>query len=229
VLNLLISFASVFVGENARPNDLAMLPLPGVAAVCSIRRWRTSHILRATALLTVTVYGFLLFSRAPSQLEETVRALRALPNDFSQHSSSRHTNIDYRAISDTLAAVDGLRREFDRQQWQSQAGYTERLMGFFSATQTEFDTSGAPEYPSCGLSASDKKRYAELRQDGRVFIAINLLENERLMPTLTRELLSLLQQLGPDRVFVSIYENASMDLTVMHLRLLCKVSTCAET
>ncbi|KAG9099093.1 capsular associated protein [Ceratobasidium sp. 370] len=78
-------------------------------------------------------------------------------------------------------------------------------------------------YPSCELSTLDKERCSDLRGGGRIFVAINLLQNEELMPTLVRQLLVLLEELGPERVFVSIYENASMDLTVMHLRLLCMV------
>ncbi|KAG9122653.1 hypothetical protein FRC07_000878 [Ceratobasidium sp. 392] len=167
---------------------------------------------------------FLSFATPRTQLEKAVRILRALPNDFSHESQGgRNTELNEQAISETLATIDGLRHEFDRQEHQGQSGYLERLAGLFSTTRAGLVVANTETYPSCGLSALDKERYAELRQDRRIFVAINLLQNEGLMPTLVRELLALLEELGPERVFVSIYENASMDLTVMHLRLLCKI------
>jgi hypothetical protein len=212
--------------HDKKQSDLRMLPLPVVGAVYPVRRWRFPHILGATALLTVVAYGLLYSQALPTQVEKTVRAFRSLPNDFWQESSSRHTDVNPHAISSILATIDGLRHEFDRQERQ---GYTKWLVESFSAVRISFAFTRTPTYPSCGLSTSDKKRYAELRRGGRIFIAINLLQNEELMPTLAWELLALLQELGPERVFVSVYENASMDLTVMHLRLLCQVSRCAET
>jgi hypothetical protein len=198
-----------------------------------LRRWRLPYcsLLAAMALLSITSFTLLLLSdTGPTLLEETVRTLRSLPNDFARESSHRHavmTPADEQTIIDTLAVVDGLRPEFDKQQRQEQrthVSYGKWLLNSLSSARNALPLPGNRKYPSCGLSKAEKKRYAPLRRGGRIYIAINLLQNEELMPTLTRELLSLLRELGPDRAFVSIYENASMDLTVMHLRLLCTVS-----
>jgi len=217
--------------ERIGPKDLEMLALPGVHSFRSLRgRWRVSYLLIATAILATAAYTLLLHL-PETPVEAAVRALRALPNDFSQESDSRtgrSKQIDVQVITDTLAAVDGLRHEFDRQQRQSEAGYLARLLAPFSTTRSSVVVTSTPTYPSCGSSSSDRERYASLRQGGRIFIAINLLQNEELMPNLLRELPALLRKLGPERFIVSVYENASMDLTVMHLRLLCQVSLSAE-
>ncbi|KAG8746448.1 hypothetical protein FRC10_004887 [Ceratobasidium sp. 414] len=205
--------------------DLEMLSVPGTGAIRSWRRWKRPYIFGATALLAITAYTFLLsFATPETQLEQAVRALRELPNDFSRESRGiRHTELDVQTIVDTFATIDSLRHEFERQERQSQLGYLERFKTSLSAARTALVVANTDTYPSCKLPASDKKRYSDLQSGGRVFVAINLLQNEDLMPTLVRQLLALLEELGPERVFVSIYENASMDLTVMHLRLLCKV------
>ncbi|KAG8693015.1 hypothetical protein FRC08_009376 [Ceratobasidium sp. 394] len=212
-------------GDN-KPRELEMLPVPASAAIRSWRRWKRSYIFGVTAaLLTITAYTLLLSLTTPhTQLEKTVRALRALPNDFLHESHGiQDVRPDIQAIADTFATIDGLRHEFERQERQSRLGYLERFMASFSASRNALVVPNTVAYPSCELSAPDKERYSDLRRDGRIFIAINLLQNEELMPTLVRQLLTLLEVLGPGRAFVSIYENASMDLTVMHLRLLCKV------
>ncbi|KAG8729044.1 capsular associated protein [Ceratobasidium sp. 428] len=204
-----------------------MLPTPATGAIRSCRRWRRLYtlVVVVTTCFTVAAYTFFFSSTTPrTHLERTVRELRGLPNDFSLESQAvRHAKPNAWTITETLAAIDGLRHEFDKQERQGQMGYLERLAMSFSAGRNVLAVANPATYPSCGLSAEDKERYSELRQGGRVFVAINLLQNEELMPTLARQLLTLLEELGPARVFVSIYENASMDLTVMHLRLLCKV------
>lgn len=216
------------LGGAEEQRDLEMLVRPSVRAVrFSVRRWKVSYLL-TTALLSTTAYTLLFFSTSPpSQLEKTVQALRILPNNFYQESkisSDIASKADLQTLTDTLAVVDSLRHEFDRQERQRNEGYISRLVSTFSAARVALVVTSAPLHPSCGLSDSDQERYTSLRQGGRIFVAINLLQNEELMSTLSRELIALLQALGPERVFVSVYENASMDLTVMHLRLLCKVS-----
>ncbi|QRV81156.1 alpha-1,3-mannosyltransferase CMT1 [Ceratobasidium sp. AG-Ba] len=205
-----------------------MPSVPGVGAVrSSWRRWRRTYIFAATAISTIVAYILFLSLTTPqTQLERTVRALRALPNDFASSSVGvRHKRPDAKKITNTLAVVDSLRYEFDRQDRQHESNYMKWLTSSFSAARTALRVE--PLYPSCTRpAASDLK---ELRQTGRVFIAVNLLQNEELMPTLTRQLLALSEVLGPERLFVSIYENASMDLTVMHLRLLCKILDAAGT
>lgn len=214
--------------EPATRYDPEMHFLLGVPAMRLTRRWRLLYLMIGTALLGICAYTLLLFSIVtPTQLERTVRGLRAVPNDFVQESNTKKEFItagDEKIIVDTIAAVDGLRFEFNRQQQETPVGWMEWLSAPLSLARDALPVSSARKYPSCGLSEADKMRYTSLKRGGRIFIAINLLDNEELMPTLTRELLALLRELGPDRFFVSIYENGSMDLTVMQLRLLCKVS-----
>lgn len=57
----------------------------------------------------------------------------------------------------------------------------------------------------------------------RVMVALNLHNNEDVMPHMVRQLLHLVAQLGPQRAFVSIYESGSTDRTPAYLELLAGV------
>ncbi|KAJ2094304.1 hypothetical protein GGI09_005479 [Coemansia sp. S100] len=46
-----------------------------------------------------------------------------------------------------------------------------------------------------------------------VFIAINLYNNEQILPNMATQLLALADRLGHDRIFISVYENGSKDKT----------------
>ncbi|CAE6481042.1 unnamed protein product [Rhizoctonia solani] len=203
-----------------------MLPLPAYASSTLKRRWRISylHLISATVILGLSAYTLLLFySRTPTYLQKEVQHLRNIPNDFSQLSSRKGGVIDEDVLKETMAVVNNLRVEFNRQEREKEAGqgWTHWFLSPFSITRDALVVSSTHAYPSCPTRLDE--RYTSALYSKRTFIAINLLQNEELMPTLTRELVALIRVLGPDRVFVSIYENASMDLTVMHLRLLCKV------
>ncbi|KAL5638899.1 hypothetical protein ACGC1H_003307 [Rhizoctonia solani] len=200
-----------------------MLPLP---TYTTKRRCRVSHLhlLTGTALFGLCAYTLLLFSsQTRTHLGQQVQHLRSLPSDFTQTSSRQGGVIDEDVLVETLATVDGLRTEFDRQEkeYESRKGWPNWILSPFSIGRDALVVSSTRSYPSCPTRADP--HYASSLYQKRVFTAINLLQNEELMPTLTRELVALIRVLGPDRVFVSIYENASMDLTVMHLRLLCQV------
>ncbi|CAE6462568.1 unnamed protein product [Rhizoctonia solani] len=204
-----------------------MLPLPAYTSASGLkRRCRISylHLLTGTALLGLSAYTLLLFSsQTPTHLAKQVQHLRSLPNDFSQLSNQKGGVINEDELAQTLATVDGLRVEFDRQEREKQSknGWTNWVLAPFSVARDALVVSSTNSYPYCPVRADP--HYSSSLYAKRVFIAINLLQNEELMPTLTRELVALIRVLGPDRVFVSIYENASMDLTVMHLRLLCQI------
>ncbi|CAE7069865.1 unnamed protein product [Rhizoctonia solani] len=202
-----------------------MLPLPAYASSGLKRRWRVTYLqfLTATALLALSTYTLLLFSsQTPTHIANQVQHLRSLPNDFTRSSNQKGGTIDEEALAETLATVDGLRIEFDRQEREEpKKGWANWILTPFSVARDALVVSSTRAYPTCPTRSD--AYYSSSLYDKRVFIAINLLQNEELMPTLTRELVALIRVLGPDRVFVSIYENASMDLTVMHLRLLCEV------
>ncbi|KAJ2658491.1 hypothetical protein IWW48_003980 [Coemansia sp. RSA 1200] len=58
---------------------------------------------------------------------------------------------------------------------------------------------------------------------GKVFIAANLHNNEQILPNMAAQLVELARVLGPQRVFISIYENASQDSTTEILQVLKRV------
>ncbi|VDB99758.1 unnamed protein product [Peniophora sp. CBMAI 1063] len=72
--------------------------------------------------------------------------------------------------------------------------------------------------PTCNLEPWHNERYASLRNSSNVFLAMNLHDNEEVLPTFFQEIPKLLDFLGPERVFISIYENGSSDRTPRLLR-----------
>ncbi|KAJ2866326.1 hypothetical protein GGH94_001603 [Coemansia aciculifera] len=62
---------------------------------------------------------------------------------------------------------------------------------------------------------SVKHRYASITPGSMepIFIAINLHNNEHILPNMATQLLALADTLGHDRIFISIYENGSRDKT----------------
>lgn len=70
--------------------------------------------------------------------------------------------------------------------------------------------------PTCPWSTWNTLRYAPLSHPSRritTFIAMNFYQNEEILPTFFQELPIIINQLGPENVFVSIYENNSDDKT----------------
>ncbi|ORX72748.1 hypothetical protein DL89DRAFT_82388 [Linderina pennispora] len=68
---------------------------------------------------------------------------------------------------------------------------------------------------------SAERRYRNLTDPStnmRVFIAVNLYNSEKILPNMAAQLLSFAQLLGNHRVFISMYENGSGDLTKEILR-----------
>lgn len=61
---------------------------------------------------------------------------------------------------------------------------------------------------------------AALADPGLIFIALNLFNNDDILPQFRRELLRLAAALGPSNVFVSVFENGSTDDTREHLATL---------
>lgn len=76
--------------------------------------------------------------------------------------------------------------------------------------------------PTCQWSTWNSLRYAPLLHPSRrvtTFLAMNLYQNEEVLPNFFQELPIILNQLGPQNVFVSIYENNSEDKTQELLKL----------
>ena len=72
--------------------------------------------------------------------------------------------------------------------------------------------------PTCNLEPWHDNRYASLRNSTNIFLAMNFHDNEDVLPTFFQEIPKLLDFLGPERVFISIYENGSTDRTPRLLR-----------
>ncbi|KZV67558.1 glycosyltransferase family 69 protein [Peniophora sp. CONT] len=75
--------------------------------------------------------------------------------------------------------------------------------------------------PVCPLQDWHEARYAPLRDASKnVFIAANLYNSENILPTFFQELPVLIEHLGKESVFVSVYESNSKDRTPEMLQLL---------
>lgn len=92
------------------------------------------------------------------------------------------------------------------------------LPSLLSALDTRLSAAGfTPTTFSCALSAADTRRFDHLRTRGPTLIALNLFNNELVLPSLSRTILSLADFLGAEKVAVSIYENGSEDRTKVGL------------
>ncbi|VDB88227.1 unnamed protein product [Peniophora sp. CBMAI 1063] len=74
--------------------------------------------------------------------------------------------------------------------------------------------------PVCPLQDWHEARYAPLHNSKNVFIAANLYNSQDVLPTFFQELPTVIQHLGAERVFVSIYESNSKDRTPEMLQML---------
>ena len=69
------------------------------------------------------------------------------------------------------------------------------------------------------------EKYSVLRDEGRYLFALNLYNNEAVLPTLASTLLAVSEYLGGENVHVSIFENGSQDRTKLGLAHLAAVLT----
>ncbi|KAI0028568.1 cryptococcal mannosyltransferase 1-domain-containing protein [Vararia minispora EC-137] len=77
--------------------------------------------------------------------------------------------------------------------------------------------------PVCPLRDWHAERYAGLSNSSNIFLAINFYNNEDVLPNFFQELPVMLKHLGPERVYVSIFENGSTDQTQEMLGMLQRV------
>ena len=77
-------------------------------------------------------------------------------------------------------------------------------------------------------TAIDERNYATLNSGGPVLFALNLWNNEIVLPTLARTLLALADFLGRENVAISIFENGSTDNTTLAMAHLAAVLTAAR-
>ncbi|KAJ2118379.1 hypothetical protein GGF48_004599, partial [Coemansia sp. RSA 921] len=69
--------------------------------------------------------------------------------------------------------------------------------------------------------ATAEHRYRNVSQSsGRVFVAVNLYNSERVLPNMATQLLAFAKMLGRKQVFLSVYENGSSDNTKSILQAL---------
>lgn len=102
------------------------------------------------------------------------------------------------------------------------------------ALQGELDSRlGALGLPASSLtcapwSRQDERNYAALKAGGPTLFALNLWNNEAVLPTLARTLLALADHLGRDNVAVSIFENGSTDNTTVAMAHVAAVLSAAQ-
>ena len=65
----------------------------------------------------------------------------------------------------------------------------------------------------CEWSEEDERVYKPLRDQGPYLFALNLWNNQKVLPTIARTLLDLSDFLGPNSTHISIFENGSTDNT----------------
>lgn len=76
------------------------------------------------------------------------------------------------------------------------------------------------DVPECTLTIGEQERYATIANYSAahgIFIAANLYNSEAVIPSLSQNLLRSIAWLGPDNVYVSIFENGSVDATAAML------------
>jgi alpha-1,3-mannosyltransferase len=73
--------------------------------------------------------------------------------------------------------------------------------------------------PVCPLREWHVERYNGLNNTTTVFLAVNFYNNQDILPNFFQELPVLLRHLGPERVYVSVFENGSTDHTPQMLAL----------
>lgn len=92
------------------------------------------------------------------------------------------------------------------------------LTAIQSALDSRLTTLGLPNSTlSCPFTSQDQLKYARLPSGGPYFFALNLYNNQVVLPTLARTLLSLSDFLGRDKTHISIFENGSKDHTTTAL------------
>ncbi|ORY89834.1 cryptococcal mannosyltransferase 1-domain-containing protein [Leucosporidium creatinivorum] len=79
------------------------------------------------------------------------------------------------------------------------------------------ELSAPPSTLSCSWSTTDETKYAALPSGGPYFFALNLYNNQAVLPTLARTLLDLAHFLGTANTHISIFENGSTDNTTLAL------------
>lgn len=92
----------------------------------------------------------------------------------------------------------------------------------FAAVQEHLDErllalSAPPSTLTCPWTTADAHKYSDLPSQGPYFFALNLYNNQAVLPTLARTLLSLADFLGPANTHISIFENGSTDNTTLVL------------
>jgi alpha-1,3-mannosyltransferase len=115
--------------------------------------------------------------------------------------------------------------EYDATKEPSEVPYwypvsTNTLCSLLAAAQTLTKLTA----PSCQLTKWHLERYAPIiNSTSSIFLALNLLDAEYVMPTFLQSLSTLLPLMGPSRLFISITENGSKDRTPALLRILARM------
>ena len=126
-------------------------------------------------------------------------------------------NLDQSAIPYVLE-YDAIAEPLEEPYWSPTT--TETLRSLLATARTVTNSSA----PSCQLTKWHHERYAPIiNSTSPIFLALNLLDNERIMPTFLQSLSTLLPLMSPSRFFISIAENGSKDQTPTILRILARM------
>jgi alpha-1,3-mannosyltransferase len=87
----------------------------------------------------------------------------------------------------------------------------------------------APSTLTCSWSESADRKYRSLQGQGPYLLALNLYDNEEVLPSLASTILRVADYLGPANTYVSIFENGSTDRTPLGLAHLAAALTALGT
>lgn len=80
--------------------------------------------------------------------------------------------------------------------------------------QRAYQISSEDQHLECPWTPWHYERYASIiNSTSNIYLGMNFFENERILSNFFQELPVLLRHLGPERVYVSVYENGSNDQT----------------
>lgn len=123
----------------------------------------------------------------------------------------------------------GVTPEFGNNAAVNLQGRSAHLQRVQDELDRRFVTINAPvSTMTCDWSVEAQDRYKVLPSQGPYLFAMNLYNNQLVIPTLAKTLLQLADYLGPDNMLVSVFENGSSDNTTFALAHLAAALSAAN-